>query len=364
MAGRSASMRAARSACAAKIWAISMVGGRHRRCESGFGQCHGGVSGKRERDQSRAGAISPLPRTSSKFPPSLLCLWGLTQRPAAPRASERRARAESTRLAHREDRRGGAAASPDRAHPSQAARSACARSWLASVTNAPRLGRALVTGCTRRRRGHWRPPARTRRLARGRRSPEAGARQSGAIPSARSISALHGLGQRREAGEDQRLRPARHQISRCAARQGQGEGVTGVSVVRGEMRRDAPARRRSGGSAKEGGTWECLRRRGKPLSPPHPSKTKPPPSSSKGQRWKVGKTLQSLPSARRAQLCLGPNDDVVVQRQPEVLAPLLDLLGHAEIGLRRRGVARRVVVDQDKGAGGSASAPRLITSRG
>jgi hypothetical protein len=36
---------------------------------------------------------------------------------------------------------------------------------------------------------------------------------------------------------------------------------------------------------------------------------------------------------------------VVMQRQPEIPAPLLDLLGHAEIGIGRRRIAGRVVVD-------------------
>ena len=58
-----------------------------------------------------------------------------------------------------------------------------------------------------------------------------------------------------------------------------------------------------------------------------------------------------LAQSSQAQLRPGADDDVVVQRQPEVLAPLLDFLGHAEIGLRRRRIARRVVVDQDQGAG-------------
>jgi len=47
----------------------------------------------------------------------------------------------------------------------------------------------------------------------------------------------------------------------------------------------------------------------------------------------------------QAQLRSGTYDDVVMQRQAEKLAALLDLLGHAEIGLGRRGIARRVIVD-------------------
>ncbi len=58
-----------------------------------------------------------------------------------------------------------------------------------------------------------------------------------------------------------------------------------------------------------------------------------------------------LAQTPQAQLRPGADDDVIVQRQSEVLAPLLDLLRHAEIGLRRRRIARRVVVDQDQGAG-------------
>ena len=58
-----------------------------------------------------------------------------------------------------------------------------------------------------------------------------------------------------------------------------------------------------------------------------------------------------LAEGPQAQLGPGTHDDVVMQRQTEIPAPLLDLLGHAEIGLRRRRIARRVVVDQDQGAG-------------
>ena len=46
-----------------------------------------------------------------------------------------------------------------------------------------------------------------------------------------------------------------------------------------------------------------------------------------------------LAEGPQAQLGPGPDDDVIVQRQTEILAPLLDLLGHAEIGLRGRRIA-------------------------
>ncbi|VVS96876.1 conserved hypothetical protein [Roseovarius sp. EC-HK134] len=62
-------------------------------------------------------------------------------------------------------------------------------------------------------------------------------------------------------------------------------------------------------------------------------------------------TASELAEGPQAQLRPGANDDVVMQRQAEKLAALLDLLGHAEIGLGRRGIARRVIVDQDQGAG-------------
>ena len=53
-----------------------------------------------------------------------------------------------------------------------------------------------------------------------------------------------------------------------------------------------------------------------------------------------------LAEGPQAQLRSGTHDDVVMQRQAEILAALLDLLGHAEIGLRGHRIARRVVVDQ------------------
>jgi len=62
-------------------------------------------------------------------------------------------------------------------------------------------------------------------------------------------------------------------------------------------------------------------------------------------------TASEFAETPQAQLRPGADDDVVMQRQAEKLAALLDLLGHAQIGLGRRGIARRVVVDQDQGAG-------------
>ena len=40
-----------------------------------------------------------------------------------------------------------------------------------------------------------------------------------------------------------------------------------------------------------------------------------------------------------------PDDDVIVDGDTDRLAGDLDLLGHLDIGARRRGVARRVVVE-------------------
>lgn len=52
---------------------------------------------------------------------------------------------------------------------------------------------------------------------------------------------LHGLGESCEAREDQRRDAHRHQGGRRAARQGQCEGVSGISVAtRKKLRRDAP----------------------------------------------------------------------------------------------------------------------------
>ncbi len=52
--------------------------------------------------------------------------------------------------------------------------------------------------------------------------------------------ALHGVRQCCETGEDQGSGPARHEVGRRAARQGQGEGVIGIGVAQGKTRRDAP----------------------------------------------------------------------------------------------------------------------------
>lgn len=65
----------------------------------------------------------------------------------------------------------------------------------------------------------------------------------------------------------------------------------------------------------------------------------------------AGSQAKSEPAqSPQAQLRSGTDDDVVVQSQAEIPAPLVDLLGHAEIGFRGRRIARGVVVDQDQGA--------------
>src|SRR3989338_3784971 len=63
------------------------------------------------------------------------------------------------------------------------------------------------------------------------------------------------------------------------------------------------------------------------------------------------KDASELAEGPQAQLGPGPDDDVVVQRQAEIPAPFLDLLGHAEICPGGRRIAWGVVVDQDQGAG-------------
>ena len=63
------------------------------------------------------------------------------------------------------------------------------------------------------------------------------------------------------------------------------------------------------------------------------------------------KDASELAERPQAQLGPGPDDDMIVQRQAEIPAPFVDLLGHAEIGLRWGRIARWVVVDQDQGAG-------------
>lgn len=57
------------------------------------------------------------------------------------------------------------------------------------------------------------------------------------------------------------------------------------------------------------------------------------------------KDASELAEGPQAQLRPGTDDDVVVQRQAEIPAPLVDILGHAEIGLRGRRISRWVVVD-------------------
>ncbi len=68
-------------------------------------------------------------------------------------------------------------------------------------------------------------------------------------------------------------------------------------------------------------------------------------------------TASELAEGPQAQLRSGTHDDVVMQRQAEIFAALLDLLGHAEIGVGRRRIARRVIVTQDQGAGVQHQSP-------
>ena len=43
------------------------------------------------------------------------------------------------------------------------------------------------------------------------------------------------------------------------------------------------------------------------------------------------------------------DDDMVVQGQPKHTTSLLDLLRHSDVRLRRLGIARRMIVDEDQG---------------
>ena len=94
-----------------------------------------------------------------------------------------------------------------------------------------------------------------------------------------------------------------------------------------------------------------LRRCGEPLSPLQTVKDQTP-ALFLGMVTAAGsQSAPELAQGPQAQFRPGTHDDVVMQSQAEIPAPLLDLLGHAEIGLRRCRVARRVVMDQDQGAG-------------
>ena len=58
-----------------------------------------------------------------------------------------------------------------------------------------------------------------------------------------------------------------------------------------------------------------------------------------------------LAQTPQRELVASTHDDVVMERQAEILAALLDFLGHADVGFRGRWITRRVVVDQDQGTG-------------
>ncbi len=189
--------------------------GRHRRREGGFSQGHR-VSPVRGRDRSGPGDLSP--RTKLQIPPALLCLSGVTPRPAAP---GRRRRARAGRRAPVQ--KIGAVAQPSRQIGLTPGR--CAARLRAQLA---RLGHdAARFGCARHRvapsdgvvaGGPGQNKARSRsRIARS----WGGA--SGAIPRhGRSRPAWPRPASR--TGEDQRSGAARHEIGRSAARQGQGEG--------------------------------------------------------------------------------------------------------------------------------------------
>jgi hypothetical protein len=162
--------------------------------------------------------------------------------------------------------------------------------------------------------------------------------------------ALHGVRQSRETGEDQRRGPARQLVGRCAARQGQREGVVGVSVASRKMRRDAThvgSRLDRQGQVEHGSISDGAGSLSPRLIRQRPNR-RPLPRSGGGHG---SDGPSELTQGSQAQLRPGADDDVVVQRQAEILAPLLDLLGHAEIGFRWGRIARGMVVDQDQGAG-------------
>jgi hypothetical protein len=63
-------------------------------------------------------------------------------------------------------------------------------------------------------------------------------------------------------------------------------------------------------------------------------------------KWYASNQPQTL----EAGVAVAADDDVVVDDDAERLCHLGDLLRHPDVGGRRRGVARGVVVDEDEGA--------------
>src|SRR3546814_17422544 len=55
--------------------------------------------------------------------------------------------------------------------------------------------------------------------------------------------------------------------------------------------------------------------------------------------------------AAQADMARKADDDVVVDRDAELLRGVGDLAGHVDVGARRRRVAARAVVDEDEGGG-------------
>jgi hypothetical protein len=82
-----------------------------------------------------------------------------------------------------------------------------------------------------------------------------------------------------------------------------------------------------------GQTWRYLQRRGKPLSPPQTVKEQTAALFLEGAAMMYLPKVSDLAKGPQAHLRPCPHDDVVMQRQAEILAALLDLLGHPEIGL-------------------------------
>ena len=62
----------------------------------------------------------------------------------------------------------------------------------------------------------------------------------------------------------------------------------------------------------------------------------------------VAQTLINQLQPAKARVSVAAYDNMIVQRNPKRLGDVLQIVGHADIGVGRRGVARGVIVHEDQ----------------
>ena len=217
-----------------------------------------------------------------------------------------------------------------------AARLACARSWLASITMT-RASAAVMTGAHQATAPFAAAPARTRRSSRSRTAtmhgPASGSRSSAILiaPRMASASVVKWPMIRGRASPDIASAELRSGKVRAKGRVGSRVpcGVSSAKPAGNGTNRAGKGRSSMGNISDGTGSLSPRLKRQRP-------NRRPLPRRGGGDRSEDESDLAQPP---QAQLGPCPDDDVIMQRQAEILAAFLDLFGHAEVSFRRCRIA-------------------------